>query len=506
MSATATDSEDGSREGVASLILDQLPVPVVVVDRSGDVSYTNQASKALLGSGGEGSDPTRPAVEGVTSLDGTQDNLGATMPLRRALEGDHYPADVMEAVDGRGGIHTVEVVATSILGDDGQVTSAAEVLWDITGHRAAGGDTVLLATIVESTDDAIISTDRHGLITSWNSGAEHLYGYGAEEMTGRPLSMIVLPGEPPIPTMEEVVAGRAPTHIQTQRRRKDGSVVRVAKSLSVLRVPGGQAMGLVHITRDISDQVEAELALAQTQRELEAQNRVLEQSNSDLEQFAYIASHDLSEPLRAVAGMVGLLARRYQGQLDQDADEFITFAVEGCERMRNMIEDLLKFSRAGRVELELTPVDLGNLVTTVVGALHHQIEDAGATVTVADLPVILADKTQLGQVVQNLISNAIKFRRPDVPSKVGISATKQGDYWKIEIADNGIGIDEAYRDRIFRMFQRLHPADAFPGTGIGLAISERIVNRHGGSIGVEGNSAGGSTFWLTVPQTPVEVP
>jgi signal transduction histidine kinase len=170
-----------------------------------------------------------------------------------------------------------------------------------------------------------------------------------------------------------------------------------------------------------------------------------------------------------------------------------------------MIEDLLKFSRAGRVELELAPVDLGDVATTVVGALHHQIEDAGATVTVADLPVVPADRTQLGQVLQNLISNAIKFRRPDVPSKVGISATRQGEYWRIEIADNGIGIDEAYRDRIFRMFQRLHPADAFPGTGIGLAISERIVTRHGGSIGVESNPAGGSTFWLTIPQVPVEV-
>jgi light-regulated signal transduction histidine kinase (bacteriophytochrome) len=202
--------------------------------------------------------------------------------------------------------------------------------------------------------------------------------------------------------------------------------------------------------------------------------------------------------------MVGLLARRYEGKLDQDADEFIAFAVEGCERMRSMIEDLVAFSRVGQAEPELTSVDLGALVGAVVGALHHQIEEAGARVTVAELPVVRADEVQLARVVQSLISNAVTFRRPDVPSEVGVSATREGGYWRVEVADNGIGIEEAHRERIFRMFQRLHPADAFPGAGIGLAISERIVTSQGGTLGVESNPTGGSTFWFTVPVTPLE--
>ncbi len=488
---------------VAAQILDQLPVAVVVVDPSGDVFYSNRASDALLRPGAAGGFSAADLGH-VHSRGGGTDRPEASLPLGRALAGERLVVEDMEVEQPIGDPLAVEVVASPIVGDEEEVVLAAEVLWDIRPHRAGDSASALLKAIVSSTDDAIISTDRHGLITSWNSGAEHLYGYAAEEMMGRPLSTIVLPGEAPIPSLEQVLSGAVPVHLEAQRRRKDGSVVRVAKSLSVLSGPGGQAQGLVHVTRDVSEEVEVKQALARAQREVEARNQRLERSNRDLEQFAYIASHDLSEPLRAVAGMVSLLSRRYKGRLDDDADEFITFAVEGCERMRAMIEDLLKFSRAGRVELHLQEVEIAEVVEAVIGDLWPQIDDAEATVTTGDLPAVQADATQLSQVFQNLISNAIKFRQPDVPITVRVSASSVGHSWRFEIADNGIGIDEAYRERIFRMFQRLHPTETYEGTGIGLAISERIIERHGGAMGVEETPGGGSTFWFTVPEAPQE--
>jgi light-regulated signal transduction histidine kinase (bacteriophytochrome) len=295
--------------------------------------------------------------------------------------------------------------------------------------------------------------------------------------------------------------GEGTIHIEAVRIRKDGTEIIVGETQSQMRDGGGRG-GVAMIARDITDRVEAERALAQTRRELETRNHRLERSNLDLEQFAYVASHDLSEPLRAISGMVGLLGRRYRGQLDADADEFIDFAVNGCEQMQAMIEDILAFSRIGRTEARLdTEIDVAELFSRVTGLLAPQIEEAGATVRGSDLPVLHGDGPQITQVLQNMISNAIKFRRPDVPLTVDVSAAREGSAWLFEVADNGIGIDEKFQSRIFRMFQRLHTRDAYPGTGIGLAIAERIVDNHGGAIGVRSNASGGSTFWFTIPDS-----
>ena len=356
----------------------------------------------------------------------------------------------------------------------------------------------LLGAIIDSTDDAVVSTDPKGVISSWNHGAEGLFGYTAEEAIGSPIAILYpSPGDPER-LLRKVIAGYPVSYSEGERIRRDGTTVLVGETLTPITTVDGHPIGVAAISRDVTARRETEEALAGAQRELEARNRRLERSNRELEQFAYVASHDLSEPLRAVAGMVGLLGRRYQGQLDADADEFITFAVDGCERMRAMIEDLLAYSRAGRVELHLTDVDLADTVATVLRTLGPQIDDAGATVVWADLPVIRADGPQLAQVFQNLISNAVKFHRPDQPARVEISGSHEGNHWKIDVVDNGIGIEKPYRERVFRMFQRLHPAEAYPGTGIGLAISERIVDRHGGTINVRSTPTGGSTFSFTL--------
>ena len=239
--------------------------------------------------------------------------------------------------------------------------------------------------------------------------------------------------------------------------------------------------------------------LAETNLELERRATELARSNAELEQFAYVASHDLSEPLRMVTSYLQLLERRYDDALDQDAHEFIGYAVDGASRMRGLIDDLLLFSRAGRAERRSEPVDLAVTADVALRSLAAALEEAGGAVEVEDLPTVAGDPTQLSQLFQNLVANAIKFRG-DQPPRVRISAQEEGPGWRVAIADNGIGIDPAHGERIFKMFQRLHTRDAYDGNGIGLALCRKIVERHGGRIWHEPEPGGGSRFVFTLPR------
>lgn len=370
-----------------------------------------------------------------------------------------------------------------------------------------GSDHALLAAIIDATEQAVISLDLDGRVTSWNRGAEDLYGWTADEVLGQHYELVLGSGSLTGESIAEIVSGGSVGGVEAMRSRRDGTAVMVGETTAPVRDPDGSVAGVAMIARDITERLETEALLEGYRQELDLRNEHLERSNRDLEQFAYVASHDLSEPLRAVAGMVGLLSRRYSGQLGDDADEFIDFAVDGCERMRRMISDLLTYSRAGRSELAVTDVDLGSVVDDAAESLGVQREEPITEIVHAGLPTVRGDRTQLTRVVQNLVSNAVKFRRPGCPVRIEVSARRLDgdDGWRIEVADDGIGVEEQYRERIFRMFQRLHTADQHPGTGIGLSISERIVDQHGGRMGTEGNERGGSTFWFSLPDHPDEV-
>jgi PAS domain S-box-containing protein len=259
---------------------------------------------------------------------------------------------------------------------------------------------------------------------------------------------------------------------------------------SIIIAPVSEADYVNLYASDITARKQAEESLQQTLAELE-------RSNQELEQFAYVASHDLQEPLRMVSSFTQLLASRYQDRLDQQAKEFIAFAVDGATRMQRLIQDLLAYSRVTTRGGNLTPTDAQAALHGALSNLQTAIHEAGAVVTHDALPMVLADATQLKQVFQNLVGNAIKFHG-DAPPRVRVSATLDGDDWVFAVADNGIGIDPKYFDRVFVIFQRLHPRERYPGTGIGLALCQRIVQRHGGRLWVESTPGQGATFYFTL--------
>ncbi|MDD1719242.1 MAG: ATP-binding protein [Methanoregulaceae archaeon] len=227
----------------------------------------------------------------------------------------------------------------------------------------------------------------------------------------------------------------------------------------------------------------------------------LRRSNKDLEQFAYVASHDLREPLRMVTSFAQLLKERYSGRLDSDADEFIGYIVEGSTRMDALIEDLLEYSRVSSRGNPFMPTDMNSVVSDVITDLSVPIGESGAGIYPAALPTVSADRVQMARVFQNLLANAIKFRGANAP-EIRIDATRDEDEWTFSVKDNGIGIDPAYSERIFEIFQRLHGRNEYPGTGIGLAVCRKIVERHGGRIWVEPAEKKGSTFYFTIPCGP----
>ncbi len=299
------------------------------------------------------------------------------------------------------------------------------------------------------------------------------------------ISGFMLAGVLAIPSLFQTIQRAA----EALRRAKDDLEIQVAARTAELNDAN------VHLSVELDERRRAEQRLSKYTEDLA-------RSNQELEQFAYVTSHDLQEPLRMVASFTQLLARRYQGRLDQDADEFIGFAVEGATRMQNLLNDLLVYSRVGTRGKPFVPTDCNRVFKQARDNLAKAIEESGALIFLDPLPVVQGDEVQLIQLFQNLVANAIKFRGPEMP-QVHVSAVKKGHEWVFAVKDNGIGIAPEHQERIFTIFQRLHSRSEFPGTGIGLAICKKIVNRHGGRIWVESQPGKGSTFYFSIPE---EVP
>lgn len=388
------------------------------------------------------------------------------------------------------------------------------------------------AQLLDLARDAIIVHRLDGTIVFWSQGAADQYGWTRDEALGQITHQLFKTEFPH--SLEEIMSTLERTGFwegELGHIRKDGQRIVVA-SRHVLK-PGSDTRppGILEINNDITERKHTEEALrrAHDDLELRVQERTselkqsndllkleiqerkrteaalarrseeLSRSNAELEQFAYVASHDLQEPLRMVSSFTQLLARRYSDVFDAKAREHTGYVVDGAKRMQMLIQDLLAYSRVGTQTKALAPTDFAIIVRTAINNLREAIAESGAKVTYNSLPTLPADDTQMVQLFQNLIANAVKFRGEQSP-RIEITAEQAEGNWKFAVKDNGIGIDPRYSDRIFMIFQRLHNRREYPGTGIGLALCKKIVDRHGGKIWVESEPGQGSTFLFTLPE------
>lgn len=348
--------------------------------------------------------------------------------------------------------------------------------------------------LAESASDAIVTIDQQGAVVHCNQSTERIFGYTCDELMGQPIDRLLVERVPqgdtggyqPYLIEEGHLDGRA---IEVNGRRKDGEHIPLEMSLAKWETEEG--MFVTGILRDIASRKAAESALAEKMEELA-------HSNAELALFTYIASHDLREPLRTVGSNIQLLERQLGSSMGADAGKQFGFAMGGVRRMQALIDDLLVYTRVGTEGKPFERIDAQEAVEEAMTALSGAIEETGAKIEIGRLPHVIADRFQFVQLFQNLLSNAIKFHRQK-PPRIAIEASADDSNWTFTVRDRGIGIDPRYADQVFAIFQRLHSGTEYPGTGIGLAVCRKIVERHGGSIWVEPDAEGGSAFRFTIP-------
>jgi PAS domain S-box-containing protein len=495
---TRNTSEQTRSERKFRGLLESAPDAMVVVNQIGEIVLLNvQAEKQfgyrrdeLVGQQvkniiPEGfaeriiADGTRSAAEALAQQIGTGIEL-----LGRRKDGSEFP---------------IEIMLSPLESAEGILVTAA--IRDISVRKEADRHLAQMESryrgLLEAAPDAMVVVNQGGEIVLLNVQAEKQFGYRRDELIGQEVKNVIPEGfaerliADALRSTEDALAQQIGTGIELIGKRKNGSEFPIEIMLSPLE--SAEGILVTAAIRDITTRKKSEAHLLLKVDEL---NR----SNEELGQFAYIASHDLQEPLRMVASYTQLLSRRYKGQLDADADEFIAFAVDGASRMQRLIQDLA-YSRVGTKGRDLLGISSEEALQQALINLRGAIEGSGAKVTHDPLPTVLADETQLIQLFQNLVGNGIKYQAPGVP-RVHISVARNGGKkWIFSVKDNGLGIDSQYFGRIFGMFQRLHKREEFDGTGIGLAICKKIVERHGGSISVESQPGQGSTFSFALAES-----
>lgn len=386
-----------------------------------------------------------------------------------------------------GTVIEISLTISPVKNASGEIIGASKIARDTTPAKLAERESRLLSSIVSSSDDAIISKNLNGIITSWNQSAERLFGYTADEIIGQSVTVLIPPDrldeEPRI--IARLKRGERVDHFETLRRRKDGTLLEISLTISPIRDRNGDIVGASKIARDVTER-----------KRVEAEMRRV---NRDLEQFAFSASHDLQEPLRSVKIFSELLVQRYSSKLDGQALEFLQFLRAGATRMETLVSDLLAYTRVGAIDRNSGATDANEVLAATRESLLDPISQTAARITSGKLPSVRIHRTHLQQLFQNLVGNALKYRSKERAPVIHVSAKHQLGQWTFSVEDNGIGIDSQYKENIFGLFKRLHTNEEYSGTGIGLAICQRIVAQYGGRIWVESQPEQGSVFRFTIP-------
>ena len=470
---------------------------VITTDVHANIRFFNRVAASLTGFDAQAAigQPVEEIVMLQRALDRTVPENPGRLAMRQRRIVDH--ADNLLLLRRDGTETHVEANGAPTFDSHGNLVGSVLVLRDVSERTRAEARFRLA---VEAAPNAMIMVDKEGHMALVNSTTEQLFGYSRSELVGRSIDMLVPQRYRNHSEYRQAFARKPAVRSMGSGRdlyglRRDGTEFPVEVGLNPIESPEGAF--ILCAVADITERKRAEQALRERTEELARSNR-------DLEQFAYVASHDLQEPLRAVAGPLQLLQRRYTGQLDARADEFIVHAVDGATRMQSLIDDLLSYSRVGRLEDPKQCVETELVVSQALRNLSVLIGESQAEVTHDALPPVLGIPSQLTLLFQNLIGNALKFRAKDRRPSIQIGAEPLDGHWEFSIKDNGIGIDPQYFDRIFVIFQRLHTRREYPGTGLGLALVKRIVEHHGGRIRVESTVGEGTTFFFTLARAPQE--
>lgn len=389
--------------------------------------------------------------------------------------------------------------------ESGEVAGVFAAARDVTERSRAEEKIRYLAAIVESSDDAITGKTLEGVITSWNKGAEKMYGYGAGEIIGQSMSGLILPQhhDELSHILQTIKDGRHVDHFETERKRKDGSLISVSLSVSPISDANGKIVGAATVARDITERKQAEAQLHKYHEHLEelVQERTgqLETANKELEGFAYSVSHDLRVPLRAIDGFSQQVLKRYADKLDDEGQRYLNVVRDNTKKMSQLIDDILAFSRMGRLGMSTSDIDMDAMAHAVFEELRPSFAGRELTLDIKPLPHCHGDASMLHQVWINLLGNAIKFTRPKALAQIEVTGHTEGAENIFCIKDNGAGFDMQYADKLFGVFQRLHGVAEFEGTGIGLAIVKRIITRHGGRVWAQGKVDEGTTFFFALP-------
>jgi PAS domain S-box-containing protein len=491
---------------------------VIATDPQGRVSFMNPRAEQLTG--WPHSEALNKPLTDVFDIVNEFTRQRVENPVEKVLETGHVAGLANHTIlrNRRGLEYAIDDSAAPIRDTQHRLIGVVLVFHDVTETRRAWLAQRRLAAIVESSDDAIISKSLDGFITSWNKSAERIFGYTAEEAIGKHVTMLIPPDrqqEEPV-ILERLRRGERVDHYETIRVTKDGRQLNMSLTISPIHDEAGHIVGASKIARDITAQKAAERAVHDAQKQLKVYAETLEERveertsrfqelNKSLEGLSYSIAHDLRAPLRAIQGMTDILLEDHSKELDAEGKRVGQEIIKAVRRMDNLITDLMSYGLLAHDELHLSTVRMSDLVKTVVKNLEAEVKSSRAVVEIApNFPEVQAHRITLEQVLTNLIGNALKFADPSKPPTVKIYATDaadaNGDYVRIVVEDNGIGIAPEFLERIYRIFERLHTGSRYPGTGIGLAIVQKGVERMGGRTGVDSEPGKGSRFWLELPR------